>query len=98
MSQFADGGFLGTKPYAASGNYINRMSDYCSNCRYDPKERLGDKACPFNALYWDFLARNRERLKSNHRLAQPYATWSRMSEDVRHDIRAKAALFLNRLS
>ena len=98
MSQFADGGFLGTKPYAASGNYINRMSDYCSSCRYDPKERLGDKACPFNALYWDFLARNRERLKSNHRLAQPYATWSRMSEDVRHDIRAKAALFLNRLS
>ncbi|WP_333674560.1 (6-4)DNA photolyase [Agrobacterium tumefaciens] len=98
MSQFADGGFLGTKPYAASGNYINRMSDYCSSCRYDPKERLGDKACPFNALYWDFLARNRERLKSNHRLAQPYATWYRMSEDVRHVIRAKAALFLNRLS
>ncbi|QTK82895.1 Deoxyribodipyrimidine Photolyase-Like Protein [Agrobacterium tumefaciens] len=98
MSQFADGGFLGTKPYAASGNYINRMSDYCSTCRYDPKERLGENACPFNALYWDFLARNRDKLKSNHRLAQPYATWARMSEDVRHDLRAKAASFLARLS
>ncbi len=98
MSQFADGGFLGTKPYAASGNYINRMSDYCSTCRYDPKERLGENACPFNALYWDFLARNRDKLKSNHRLAQPYATWARMSEDVRHDLRAKAARFLARLS
>lgn len=97
MSQFADGGFLGTKPYAASGNYINRMSDYCGACRYDPKERLGEKACPFNALYWDFLARNRDRLKSNHRLAQPYATWARMSEDIRHDLRAKAAAFLRRL-
>lgn len=98
MSQFADGGFLGTKPYAASGNYINRMSDYCGTCRYDPKERLGEKACPFNALYWDFLARNHDKLKSNHRLAQPYATWARMSEDVRHDLRAKAASFLARLS
>lgn len=97
MSQFADGGFLGTKPYAASGNYINRMSDYCGACRYDPKERLGEKACPFNALYWDFLARNRDRLKSNHRLAQPYATWARMSGDIRHDLRATAAAFLRRL-
>lgn len=72
MSQFADGGFLGTKPYAASGNYINRMSEYCVSCRFDPKQRVGDKACPFNSLYWDFLARNEEKLRSNSRLAQPY--------------------------
>lgn len=94
MSQFADGGFLGTKPYAASGNYINRMSDYCGNCRFDPKRRVGDRACPFNALYWDFLDRNHERLKSNRRLAQPYATWARMSDESREETRRQAATFL----
>lgn len=94
MSQFADGGFLGTKPYAASGNYINRMSDYCTTCLYDPKQRTGEKACPFNALYWDFLARNKSKLESNHRLAQPYATWARMSDGTRHEIRKQAERFL----
>ena len=94
MSQFADGGFLGTKPYAASGSYINRMSDYCGNCRFDPKQRVGKEACPFNALYWDFLDRNHDRLKSNRRLAQPYATWSRMSDESREETRRQAASFL----
>lgn len=98
MSQFADGGFLGTKPYAASGNYINRMSDYCTSCRYDPKQRVGENACPFNALYWDFLARNQTKLKSNRRLAQPYATWERMNDDTRHEIRRQAEIFLADLS
>ncbi|TQN60512.1 cryptochrome/photolyase family protein [Agrobacterium tumefaciens] len=94
MSQFADGGFLGTKPYAASGNYINRMSDYCSTCRYDPKQRTGKHACPLNALYWDFLARNQAKLKSNRRLAQPYATWAKMDDETRRDIRKQAESFL----
>lgn len=94
MSQFADGGFLGTKPYAASGNYINRMSDYCKTCTYDPKQRTGEKACPFNALYWDFLARNQTKLTSNHRLAQPYATWARTNDGTRHEIRKHAERFL----
>jgi deoxyribodipyrimidine photolyase-related protein len=98
MSQFADGGFLGTKPYAASGNYINRMSDYCTSCRYDPKQRIGENACPFNALYWDFLARNQTKLKSNRRLAPPYATWARMADDTRHKIRKQAEIFLADLS
>ncbi|EYR77978.1 (6-4)DNA photolyase [Shinella sp. DD12] len=98
MSQFADGGFLGTKPYAASGNYINRMSDYCSTCRFDPKQRIGGSACPFNALYWDFLARNQTKLKSNRRLAQPYATWARMNDRTRHEIRKQAESFLADLS
>lgn len=97
MSQFADGGFLGTKPYAASANYINRMSDYCTTCAYDPKKRTGEGACPFNALYWDFLARHEERLAGNHRLAQPYATWNRMSPSDREEIRKQAAVFLSRL-
>jgi deoxyribodipyrimidine photolyase-related protein len=97
MSQFADGGFLGTKPYAASGNYIDRMSDYCTSCQYHPKQRIGENACPFNALYWDFLARNRTKLKSNRRLAKPYATWARMSDDTRHEIRKQAEIFLANL-
>jgi deoxyribodipyrimidine photolyase-related protein len=91
MSQFADGGLLGSKPYAASGAYINRMSDYCRHCRYDVKQRTGPDACPFNALYWDFLARNEETLGRNPRLAMPYRNWARMDADTQRDIRASAA-------
>lgn len=69
MSQFGDGGVVGTKPYCASGAYINRMSNYCSQCRYDPKAATGDKACPFTTLYWDFLVRHRELLEGNRRMA-----------------------------
>jgi deoxyribodipyrimidine photolyase-related protein len=97
MSLFADGGLLGTKPYAASGNYISKMSDYCSGCRYDVKKKTGEGACPFNALYWDFLDRNGDKLSGNRRLAQPYATWRRMSEAQRQDYRATAARFLEKL-
>ena len=85
MSQFADGGLLGSKPYAASGNYINKMSDYCRGCRYKVSAKTGPDACPFNPLYWDFLVRNRERLASNPRLAQPYRTWDRMDPARQND-------------
>jgi deoxyribodipyrimidine photolyase-related protein len=78
MSQFADGGLLGSKPYASSGNYINKMSNYCKSCRYDVKQKTGDDACPFNPLYWDFLIRNREKLNGNPRLGQIYRNWDRM--------------------
>ncbi len=98
MSQFADGGLLGSKPYAASGNYINKMSDYCGSCRYDVKKRTGDDACPFNALYWDFLDRNRGKLGKNPRLGQVFATWDKMSDTARTDVRASAAKFLGALS
>lgn len=97
MSQFADGGVLGSKPYAASGNYISKMSDYCGSCRYDVKKKTGEGACPFNALYWDFLDRNGEKLSRNRRLAQPYATWRRMSDAQRQDYRATAHRFLAKL-
>ena len=70
MGLYADGGIMATKPYAAGGNYINRMSDYCRGCRYDPKQRTGPDACPFSTLYWDFLDRNQERLSQNHRLSR----------------------------
>jgi Uncharacterized protein related to deoxyribodipyrimidine photolyase len=69
MSQFADGGIMASKPYAASGRYISRMSGYCKNCRYAPGQAAGPDACPFTTLYWDFLDRNRERLSSNPRMA-----------------------------
>jgi deoxyribodipyrimidine photolyase-related protein len=90
MSQFADGGLLASKPYAASGAYINRMSDYCGRCRYDVKARTGKDACPFNPLYWDFLARNREKLVANPRMRQMYATYDRFPETERRAIAASA--------
>lgn len=80
MSQYADGGLLATKPYAAGGAYINRMSNYCRDCRYDPKKRVGADACPFTAGYWAFLDRNRELLATNHRLAQPLSGLRRLSD------------------
>ena len=90
MATFADGGITGSKPYASSGAYINRMSDYCGRCRYDVTARTSDDACPFNALYWEFLDRNSQRLRDNHRLAFPYAALERMGEDEREAIRARA--------
>jgi deoxyribodipyrimidine photolyase-related protein len=73
MSQHADGGIVATKPYASGGAYINRMSDFCSGCRFSPSKRLGPDACPFTAGYWAFLDRNERRLAPNHRMAQPLA-------------------------
>ena len=97
MSQYGDGGLVGSKPYAASGAYINRMSDYCGACRYDVAQRTGPDACPFNALYWDFLARNREKLEDNRRLAMPYRGWDRMSDEAQSALRAQAAGYLRAL-
>ena len=94
MSQFGDGGLVGSKPYVSSGAYINRMSDYCRHCRYDVTKRVGEDACPFNALYWDFLARHEEKLRPNRRLAMPYRTWDRQSDADRRATRAQAARFL----
>ena len=70
MSMHADGGKMSTKPYVAGGAYISRMSNYCSSCKYNPKERTGEKACPFTTLYWHYLNRNRELLKKKHRMFQ----------------------------
>lgn len=97
MSQFADGGLLGSKPYAAGGNYINRMSNYCSSCRYKVKVKTGDEACPFNYLYWDFLDRNRGKLSNSPRLGPPYRTWHRMDENRKSAVRESAKRFLDNL-
>ncbi|CAM3189564.1 (6-4) photolyase [Sphingomonas antarctica] len=97
MSQFADGGTVGSKPYISSGAYINKMSDYCGACRYDVKQRTGPDACPYNSLYWDFLARHRDRLGDNERLFGPYRSWDRFSEEMQAEVRAQAARFLAQL-
>jgi deoxyribodipyrimidine photolyase-related protein len=97
MSQFADGGLLGSKPYAASGNYINKMSDYCADCHYNVKQKTGDDACPFNALYWNFLARNEEKLRGNPRMGQTYRTWDRMSDEKQANYLESASRFLETL-
>ncbi|MEM7327526.1 MAG: cryptochrome/photolyase family protein [Pseudomonadota bacterium] len=97
MSQFGDGGILGSKPYAASGNYIHKMSNHCQTCRYDVKQKTGEGACPFNPLYWDFLHRNREKLASNPRMGQMYRTWDRMSDEKRADYLNSAASVLDAL-
>ncbi|MGC5032677.1 cryptochrome/photolyase family protein [Micromonospora sp. DT229] len=80
MSQYADLGRMSTKPYAAGGSYINRMSDYCGGCRYDPKVRLGERACPFTAGYWAFLDRNRDRIPANARMARTMAQMNRLDD------------------
>ncbi|WP_420451572.1 cryptochrome/photolyase family protein [Ilumatobacter sp.] len=80
MSQWADGGKMATKPYAAGGNYIDTMSDYCGSCRFDRKQRTGEDACPFTTLYWDFLARHHERLVKNPRVARQVRASERLSD------------------
>jgi deoxyribodipyrimidine photolyase-related protein len=97
MSQFADGGIVGSKPYVSGGNYIRKMSDYCTSCRYDVGEKSGEKACPFNYLYWAFLHRHRDRFGKNPRMAQMYRTWARMSEDKRTAALESAESFLGKL-
>ena len=97
MSQYADGGALGSKPYAASGAYINRMSDYCKNCKYAVSKKTEENACPFNALYWDFLARNEKKLKGNPRLGQMYRTWAKMDANKKRAYRARANAILEKL-
>ena len=94
MSQFADGGLLASKPYAASGAYINRMSNYCGSCRYAVKQRTGPDACPFNALYWDFIARHRGKIGGNPRMAQMVRTYDKFAPDEQQRIADSAAAFL----
>ncbi|MFT4935117.1 MAG: deoxyribodipyrimidine photolyase-related protein [Pseudoalteromonas distincta] len=90
MATYADGGLVGSKPYAASGAYINRMSDYCGACAYEVKDRLGERACPFNSLYWDFLDRNAARLDANPRMALPYKNLARLDAAEKQAIAARA--------
>ena len=80
MALYADGGMMSTKPYAPGGAYINRMSDHCAGCRFNPKHRIGADACPFTTLYWDFLVRNQAALAGNHRMARQLAGLGRLAD------------------
>ena len=98
MALYADGGIIGSKPYAASGAYINRMSNYCASCQFDPGMKIGISACPFNYLYWNFLFKNKTHLESNPRMAIPYHTIERITKAQRDSFLRNAAEFLERLS
>lgn len=98
MTLHADGGFVGTKPYAASANYINKMSDYCKSCAYDPKKTVGDDACPYNSLYWDFMARNEERFAKNPRMSLPIRSWAARKPEDKAAIRERAGDLRARLA
>jgi deoxyribodipyrimidine photolyase-related protein len=97
MTLFADGGVMGTKPYAASANYINTMSDYCTGCRYDPKGLTEDDACPFNALYWDFLGRNEVAFAANPRMSLVMKNWGARDAKWKAAVRTKADATRKRL-
>jgi deoxyribodipyrimidine photolyase-related protein len=88
---------MATKPYVSSAAYLQRMGDHCAGCVYDPKQRTGPRACPFNALYWDFLARHRERLAANPRMGMILRQLDRMGEDAVKALRAQAAAVLERM-
>ena len=98
MALFADGGVVGSKPYAASGAYINRMSDYCGSCRYQVKQAHGEDACPFNYLYWDFMIRHRDKLGNNPRMGMVYRNLDKMDDDKRDGVTASAQAFLEDLT
>ncbi len=98
MSQYADGGVMASKPYIASGRYIDRMSDHCRGCRYDPALSTGEKACPFTTLYWDFLLRHETRLAANPRMGMQVRNLGRLDAEAREAIRQQASALRGRLS
>lgn len=97
MALYADGGKMSTKPYVSSGLYIDRMSDYCKNCHYRIKERVGELACPFHSLYWHFIDRHQDRWEKNPRMIQMVRNWSRMDDEIRAELLGQAELVLERM-
>ena len=98
MSQYADGGWIATKPYVSSANYMKKMGDYCDQCFYNPKTKTEDDSCPFNALYWNFFDSQRDKLQSNFRLGMVYRTYDKMNADVKAGIREKAQSLLDNIN
>jgi deoxyribodipyrimidine photolyase-related protein len=95
MSQYADGGIVGTKPYVSSASYINKMGDHCRSCKYDHRKRLGNNACPFNSLYWRFLSINEEKLASNQRMSMMYQVWHKMDASTQNELIDQANYYLD---
>lgn len=98
MALFGDGGIVGTKPYAASGAYINRMSDFCKSCSYDVKKKLGDNACPFNFLYWNFLLRHEKKFRQNNRMKMVLSHLDKMNEEEKERIVKQSSDFLDEVN
>jgi deoxyribodipyrimidine photolyase-related protein len=98
MALYGDGGLLASKPYAASGKYIHRMSNFCGSCKFNPNESVGDTACPFNYLYWDFISRNEKKLINNKRLSFTFAGWKKMDIEKKKAMLIQAKSFLDKLS
>ena len=97
MSQYADGGIVGSKPYISSASYIDKMSDYCKNCHYNSKEKIGEKSCPFNSLYWNFFDQHQEKLRSNFRLKMMYSIWDKMDPMQKENILIQADQYLSKI-
>ena len=97
MATFSDGGVVGSKPYAASGKYINRMSNYCSSCEYNPKNTIEDDSCPFNYLYWNFLMKNQGLLSKNPRMGLIYNTLSKFQEPFKEQVKRKSDIFFKEI-
>ncbi len=98
MSQFADGGLVGTKPYISSAAYIDKMSNYCSTCYYDKSKKTGPKACPFNSLYWNFFDKHQQKLSNNPRLQMMYGTWAKMGAEQKAALLEQANYYLQNIN
>ena len=98
MSQFADGGIVGTKPYVSSASYIDKMSHYCGSCFYKKAVKTGDKACPFNSLYWNFYDKNEEKLGKNPRIGMMYNVWRKMNPDAKTALLEQADYYLKNIN
>lgn len=98
MSQFADGGLIGTKPYVSSAAYVDKMSHYCKGCYYDKAKKTGDKACPFNSLYWNFYDKHEAKFSKNPRIGMMYNVWHKMKPDVKADILRQADYYLTHIN
>lgn len=97
MSQFADGGIVGTKPYVSSANYVDKMSDYCKNCHYSKSKKTGEKACPFNSFFWNFYEEHRDKLENNPRIGFVYQTLSKMKPEKKEELFKQADHYLKNL-
>jgi deoxyribodipyrimidine photolyase-related protein len=98
MSQFADGGIVGTKPYVSSASYIDKMSHYCGSCYYKKAVKTGDRACPFNSLYWNFYDRNEDKLGKNPRIGMMYNVWRKMQPEAKVALLEQANYYLKNIN
>jgi deoxyribodipyrimidine photolyase-related protein len=97
MSQFADGGWIASKPYAASASYMQKMTDYCQGCHYQAKEKVGLRACPLNSLYWNFMVQHRERLARNPRIGMIYGHWDKQTDSQQQAVIDQAQYYLDHI-